>query len=58
MAARKPGDWCERLLDGLGFRCQVVAVNADGSFKLEFEDGFVEDEVPPEEVQDLSLIHI
>jgi hypothetical protein len=50
----KPGDSCERVLDGLGFRCKVLEVNADGSLKLEFEDGFVENEVPPEEVQDVS----
>ena len=49
---RKPGEWCERLLDGLGFKCKIVDINPDGTLKLEFEDGFVEDEVPPEEVQD------
>jgi hypothetical protein len=49
--AHAPGDVRERLLDGLGFRCKVLEVNADGSLKLEFDDGFVEDEVPPEEVR-------
>ena len=49
-----PGMTCERLLDGMGFRCKVVYVNDDGSLKLEFDDGFVEDEVPPEEVQTVS----
>ena len=39
------------MLDGLGFKCKIVEINDDGTLKLEFEDGFVEEEVPREEVQ-------
>lgn len=52
--ARTPGEWCERILDGMGFPCKVLQVNSDGSLKLEFEDGFVEDHVPLEEVRSPS----
>ena len=38
------------MIDGVGFPCVILKRNVDGTVNVQFEDGFVEDEVPMEEI--------